>query len=132
MREQVGLSDFSVVIRDKSVMTDFGFSSKIVESIALGTRVITTRTSDIEKYLNLGQAIYLESYSDEAFEELLEAIVESYDTTDWINPFEPVNFLNDLNKFLLLHPLQKFVRYIYLLMLVVLLVLTFPPSSSLT
>lgn len=100
VREQVGRSDFSVVIRDKSIMTDFGFSSKIVESIALGTRVITTRTSDIEKYLHVGQAIFLESYSDEAFDGLIESIEEVDYTTEWINPFEPKNFLNELNKFL--------------------------------
>lgn len=49
--EMIANSDFSINYRDINEMTEAGFSTKIVESISLGTPVITNKTSDIGFYL---------------------------------------------------------------------------------
>lgn len=50
--ELVKKSDFSTVIRPSSRSNNAGFSTKIVESLSVGTPVITTLTSDISKYIH--------------------------------------------------------------------------------
>jgi glycosyltransferase involved in cell wall biosynthesis len=47
-------ADYMFLYRDKNRMTDFGFPTKLVESLSYGTPVITTDTSDILKYINDG------------------------------------------------------------------------------
>lgn len=49
--ELVADSDFSINYRDENEMTKAGFSTKIVESISLGTPVVTNDASDIARYL---------------------------------------------------------------------------------
>ena len=51
---QVALADFTINYRDKSRMTEAGMSTKIVESISVGTPVIINNTSDTFKYLEEG------------------------------------------------------------------------------
>lgn len=51
VRLQIANSDFTVLFRDVNRMTTAGFPTKFVESISCGTPVITTRTSDLERYL---------------------------------------------------------------------------------
>lgn len=60
-------SDYSILLRNKNMKTDFGFPSKIVESISCGVPFISTNISDIRKYAdscgliinldNIGQGI---------------------------------------------------------------------------
>lgn len=47
-------SDFTILIRDVNRDTTAGFPTKISESISYGTPVITTKTSDLEKYISEG------------------------------------------------------------------------------
>jgi len=47
-------SDFSVNYRDENLMTNAGFSTKIVESVSVGTPVIINRISDTFDYLEEG------------------------------------------------------------------------------
>lgn len=47
-------ADFSIFYREKTRVTMAGFPTKFVESISCGTPVITTRTSDLEDYLENG------------------------------------------------------------------------------
>ncbi|VDN46217.1 conserved protein of unknown function [Petrocella atlantisensis] len=51
----VMMSDFSVFFRDDTRTTKAGFPTKFVESISCGTPVITTRTSDLERYILEGE-----------------------------------------------------------------------------
>jgi glycosyltransferase involved in cell wall biosynthesis len=44
-------SDYTILIRDENRSTKAGFPTKVSESINLGTPVVTTRSSDIAKYL---------------------------------------------------------------------------------
>lgn len=47
-------ADFSIFYREKTRVTMAGFPTKFVESFSCGTPVITTRTSDLEVYLEDG------------------------------------------------------------------------------
>lgn len=47
----ISKADFSINYRDENLMTKAGFSTKVVESISLGTPVITNPISDLELYL---------------------------------------------------------------------------------
>lgn len=50
----VAESDFSVNYRDENLMTKAGFSTKIVESVSLGTPVVINNISDTFDYLKWG------------------------------------------------------------------------------
>ena len=50
-QEYISSSDYMLVIRKKSRLTDAGFASKLCESISLGTAVITTDVGDTSKYV---------------------------------------------------------------------------------
>jgi len=50
----ISVSDFSINYRDSNLMTKAGFSTKIVESISLGTPVIINSISDTFDYLKEG------------------------------------------------------------------------------
>lgn len=52
-------SDFFVFIRNKSIVTKAGFSTKFVESISAGCPVITNDTGDLNLYLRNGYNGYL-------------------------------------------------------------------------
>lgn len=47
-------ADFSIFFRESNLINNAGFPTKFVESISCGTPVITTRTSNIDKYLQDG------------------------------------------------------------------------------
>lgn len=49
--ERIKNADFTFLVRDVKKSTMAGFPTKVSESISYGTPVITTRTSDIELYL---------------------------------------------------------------------------------
>lgn len=51
-------ADYTVLVRDVNRMTSAGFPTKVPESISAGIPVITTRTSDIEKYTIEGKTIF--------------------------------------------------------------------------
>lgn len=48
-------ADYVVFIRENKRVNNAGFPTKFVESISCGTPVVTTRTSDLDKYLQNGE-----------------------------------------------------------------------------
>lgn len=50
-RNYIKQADFTILIRDDNKRSNAGFPTKIVESIECGTPVITTKTSDLPKYI---------------------------------------------------------------------------------
>lgn len=58
-------SDFSIFFRDSNRITTAGFPSKLVESIACGTPVITNDTSDIRDYLEKEGLGYIINIDDD-------------------------------------------------------------------
>ena len=50
--DMVSLSDYMVYLRKKNRVTSAGFSTKFVEAISLGTKVITTNTGDVKRYID--------------------------------------------------------------------------------
>lgn len=65
VQEAVKAADYTVLIREVNRMTMAGFPTKVSESIICGTPVITTRTSDIDKYLQEGDGAYYIDIRDE-------------------------------------------------------------------
>ncbi len=64
-------ADFSINYRDENLMTKAGFSTKIVESISVGTPVIINRISDTFHYLEDGRDAFALSGEAEKDEKLL-------------------------------------------------------------
>lgn len=52
-------ADFSINYRDKNRMTEAGFSTKIVESISMGTPVIINNIGDVHLYIENGKNGYI-------------------------------------------------------------------------
>lgn len=64
-------SDFSVVIREDTLLSNAGFPTKIGEAYANGTPVLTTPTSDISDYVYDGYGFVAKDCSYEAVEQML-------------------------------------------------------------
>lgn len=75
----VSEADYTILVREKKRMTMAGFPTKVSESISCGTPVITTKTSDIERYLPEGQGAFFVDISDmsAAKEKVLELLRKS-------------------------------------------------------
>lgn len=63
--KEVAKADFFFFLRDVSILTSAGFPTKFSESISCGTPVITTKTSDLEKYVIEGANGYFIDLSNE-------------------------------------------------------------------
>ena len=51
----VNEADYTILLRERNRATMAGFPTKVVESLSLGTPVITTRTSDLSSYITEGE-----------------------------------------------------------------------------
>lgn len=71
-------ADFTMLIRDMKRSTMAGFPTKVSESISCGTPVITTKTSDIDKYLTENKNVIFVNQSDlqEAAQRIKDLIQE--------------------------------------------------------
>lgn len=54
VKKEIGMSDATILVRDDNLVTKAGFSTKIAESLCLGTPVITNSTGDICDYVRDG------------------------------------------------------------------------------
>lgn len=54
VQKKIMISDYSVLFREVTRGTMAGFPTKVVESMSFGTPLITTKTSDLPKYINSG------------------------------------------------------------------------------
>lgn len=109
IKEKIGESDFSILLREKTRATMAGFPSKVVESMACGTPVITTRTSDLEKYIESGvDGYFVETENPEQLTKQLCDILKS--SQDFITEmkkkcfenykFEPSSYCDAMERFL--------------------------------
>ena len=55
VQEELQKSDFTILLRDKSICNTAGFPTKVSESVSVGTPVFLNLTSDIGKYLSNGK-----------------------------------------------------------------------------
>lgn len=75
VRREVRDADFTVLVRQPERYAIAGFSSKVPESLALGTPVIATVTTELARYLRHGlEAVVLASASVSAMKESLAQI----------------------------------------------------------
>lgn len=62
---KIAESDFTILLRDVNKMTTAGFPTKFVETISCGTPIITTNTSDLQRYIKIGKNGFLVTSTDE-------------------------------------------------------------------
>ncbi|MEM7610302.1 MAG: glycosyltransferase [Pseudomonadota bacterium] len=69
-------SDYVLLIRDVNKMTSAGFPSKIAEAVGMSIPVITTRTSDLEEYIEHGETGWLTDVSpDQDYSAVLREVL---------------------------------------------------------
>ncbi|TYC82203.1 glycosyltransferase family 4 protein [Acetobacterium wieringae] len=74
--ELVKKSDFQIFIRESKRVNNAGFPTKFVESMACGTPVITTKTSDLGKYLiNNKNGFFIDYIDNESLSIALNNII---------------------------------------------------------
>jgi glycosyltransferase involved in cell wall biosynthesis len=102
-------ADFSIFLREDNLVTRAGFPTKFVESIASGVPVITNRSSDLEKYLQIGKnGFFLDVESDKDSVNQLtnilmldnEAILSMKNFCLSYKEFSYTNFIDDAKIFL--------------------------------
>ena len=67
-------SDFSLVVRPDSILSHYGFSTKIGEAFSCGTLIISTRTSDNEKYIINGKNGFISECNYDSFKQTIDII----------------------------------------------------------
>lgn len=76
--DKIRCADYTILLRDVKKATMAGFPTKVSESISNGTPIITTRTSDIDTYLQDGrQAVYIDQYNMPESVKAIKKVVES-------------------------------------------------------
>ena len=74
VQNEISKADFTILLRERNRSTMAGFPTKIVESISLGTPVITTDTSDLKDYIENGkQGFFVDICNKDS---LIEAMTE--------------------------------------------------------
>ncbi len=103
-------ADYIVLLRHSNRMTNFGFPSKISEAMGCGIPPITTRTSDLDKYIRDGENGYFVDIDNPSLSlQRLKTIFENHvDTYPLIskscineNPFYYSKYSGVLEKFLI-------------------------------
>ena len=64
VQNAVNQGDLTILLRNKKRSTNAGFPTKVVESLTLGTPVITTDTSDLRKYILPGRNGFIVKIDD--------------------------------------------------------------------
>lgn len=63
--QQISKADFTILFRDNKKLTNAGFPTKFVETISCGTPIITTKTSDLMKFIEEGKNGYFVDMDDQ-------------------------------------------------------------------
>lgn len=71
-------ADYFLLVRDKTESNDFGFPTKVVEALSHGVKIITTRTSDLDKYLTDTECIFVGHHAEDIINRLSD-IEKNYD-----------------------------------------------------
>ncbi len=102
-------ADFSFVIRPDTLLTQYGFSTKITESFAYGISVLATDTSDNRLYIENGKNGFVCGNSFDEVKEMLKMIAKlsRHDINEMKqyccnnNPLEYTNYTNLFKKVIL-------------------------------
>lgn len=101
-------SDFSIIIRDNDRMTKAGFPTKFVEAMNCGTPVISTKISDLDRYIIEGlNGYFIDIYNDRESTELLKKVL-SLNKIQISKMKKNCNFQNDFHFENYKQPMEKF------------------------
>ena len=64
LKGKIRAAHFTILLRNNNKTSNFGFPSKVAESISLGTPVVTTKTSDLNRYILERQTGYFLNMGD--------------------------------------------------------------------
>jgi len=96
-------SDFSILLRPDKKYANYGFPTKLVESLANGIPIIVNETSDIGKYITSGvNGFLLTDISIESIIKVLEQVINTADSQILqmkCNPFESAKNYFDYNNY---------------------------------
>lgn len=109
VQKAINNADFTILLRERNRATMAGFPTKVVESLSCGTPVITTNTSDLEKYIvNMKTGFFIDiSNEKKVVEELIR--IFSYDKKllqimkkhcFYSRQFCPIKFEMSINEFI--------------------------------
>ena len=101
--ELVAKSDFSVIIREDTLLSRAGFPTKLGESYTCGTPVFVTPTSNISEYIPVTHGVITDECNYEAVEQKLYELVQlkkedigkMHKSILSYNPLGCMNFVND-------------------------------------
>ena len=102
-KELIRTSDFTVIIRENSRLSNAGFPTKLGESYAYGTPVIVTPTSDIRDYVFDGYGIVTNSCTYEEVEKVIHQIANMTDEQvlymhNTVKKYNPLNYTLFIDK----------------------------------
>lgn len=104
IENELNASDFFLLLRDDNRMTNAGFPSKVVESLACNLPVVTNNTSDLSKYIvdNINGFILKEKKIEALSIELDNVLgkIRNIDKTSMDNPFDIKYYKSNAKKFL--------------------------------
>lgn len=92
-------ADYFFLIRDKTKSNDFGFPTKVVEALSNGLKVITTRTSDLDKYLSGMECIFAGPHIEDIINRLSN-VEKKYKKFDIPIFFQSHNYSSSLLEYL--------------------------------
>ena len=98
-------SDFCIFVRDKNRTMMAGFPTKFAESISCGIPVITTNTSDLEKYIIDGQNGFFidlneaKKFFEKLFSYNISIIKDMKDSSANLKLFHYENYISEFEKF---------------------------------
>ena len=92
-------ADYFFLVRDKTAANDFGFPTKIVEALSNGLKIITTRTSDLDKYLTDTECIFVD-YKVGEIEAKLNKLDKHYEKIETPIFFQASYYIKPLIRYL--------------------------------
>lgn len=98
---ELSRADYSCFFREKTRSNEAGFPTKFVESVSMGTPVITNRTSDIADYCKSGRDCYvIDELSEDSIRRAIEIAFKNNIFVGDLKMFDFHKYINDFRNLL--------------------------------